>query len=100
MVRSTGVQIGLFAFAVAILAGLYAGNSLAVILIRALVVMVGAMVVGQAAAWAARVVLRDHLQRKKLQVDREHLNALRALEDEPAAEEEAPEDSGQPVEVR
>ncbi len=98
MVRSTGVQIGLFAFAVAIVAGLYAGNSLTVILVRALVSMVAAAVVGQASAWAAHVVLRDHFQRKKLQVDREHLAALRTLAEEAAAEE-GPEESGQPVEV-
>ncbi len=97
MVRSTGVQIGLFAFAVAIVAGLYAGNSASNILIRALVAMVGATVVGQAAAWAARLVLRDHLQRKKLAVDREHLAALRAAEEEAATDEA--EEAAAPVEV-
>jgi hypothetical protein len=97
MVRSTGVQIGLFAFAVALLAGLYAGNSATVVLTRALVAMAGAVVVGQLAAWATRLVLRDHLQHKKLQVDREHLAALEALSGD--ALPETAEPSTEPVEA-
>ncbi len=94
MVRSTGVQIGLFAFTVALVTGLYVGNSATVVLTRALVAMVAAAVVGQLAAWATRLVLRDHLQRKKSQVDREHLAALDALSDD-----DPPDAPQEPVEV-
>jgi ABC-type nickel/cobalt efflux system permease component RcnA len=97
MVRSTGVQIGLFAFAVALVAGLYVGNSATVVLTRALVSMAVAAVVGQLAAWTARLVLRDHLQRRKQQVDREHLAALEALSDDEPSEASA--QSTEPVEV-
>jgi hypothetical protein len=79
MVRMTGVQIGLLAFGVASLAGLYAGNPVAVVLLRALLAMLLGTLVGQVAGWAAKLVLRDHLQRKKLQIDSEHFKAMRAL---------------------
>lgn len=79
MVRSIGAQIGLLAFGVAILAGLYAGNPATIVLTRALVVLVVGALVGQAAGWAAKQVLREHLQRKKLEIDKRHLAAVRAL---------------------
>jgi len=90
MVRGIGAQIGLLAFAVAVLAGLYSGNSVTVTLTRALVAMVIGSLVGQVAGWTAKLVLRDHLQRKKVEIDREHLAALREL----TAESEA---TGSPV---
>ena len=93
MVRSIGAQLGLLAFGVALLAGLYAGNSATVVLMRALVAMVVGAVVGQAAGWAAKYVLREHLQRQKLLIDREHLAAVQALTGE------EPEESSAPVEV-
>lgn len=77
MVRSIGVQLGLLSFGIAILAGLYAGNAPTTILLRALVVMVSACALGQFAGWAAKQILRDHLQRKKAAIDREHVEALR-----------------------
>jgi len=79
MIRSTGAQIGLLAFAVAVVAGLYAGNPPTVILLRALFALLGGVVVGQIAGWATKLVLRDHLQKRKLHIDREHLEAMRAL---------------------
>ncbi|MBP7744992.1 MAG: hypothetical protein KA383_02595 [Phycisphaerae bacterium] len=79
MIRHTGAQIGLLAFAVAVVAGLYAGNPATVILMRALLALLGGVVIGQLAGWAAKLVLRDHLQRRKLHIDREHLEAMRAL---------------------
>lgn len=79
MVRNTGTQIGLLAFATAIVGGIYAGNSEVVILTRALVAMLLGAVVGQMAGWAAKVVLRDHLQRRKLRIDRQHIDAVRAM---------------------
>jgi membrane protein DedA with SNARE-associated domain len=83
MVRGIGAQIGLLAFAVAVLAGLYSGNSVTVTLTRALVAMVIGSLVGQIAGWAAKLVLRDHLQRKKIEIDREHLAAIREMTGEP-----------------
>ncbi len=85
MVQHASAQLGLLAFTVAILAGLYAGNSATVILTRALLALLAGAVVGQLAGWAAKAVLRDHLQRRKLQIDREHADAVRALDAEPAA---------------
>lgn len=79
MVGTAGAQIGLLAFAVALVAGLMAGNSATVVLIRALVALAVGAGVGQAAAWAARTVLREHLQRRKLQIDQEHLAAVQAM---------------------
>jgi hypothetical protein len=79
MVQSIGAQIGLLAFAAAILAGLLAGNSPSGILFRALLAMLGGATVGQLASWTAKLVLRDYLQRRKLEVDRAHIEAMRAL---------------------
>ena len=79
MVQTTGVQIGLLAFAVAIVAGIYAGNPATVVMLRALLAMLVAALVGQAAGWAAKLVLRDHLQRRKLRIDREHFEAMRNM---------------------
>ncbi len=79
MVQHTGAQLGLLAFAVAIVAGLYTGNSTTVVLSRALGALVAGAVIGQLAGWAAKVVLRDHLQRKKLDIDRQHSEAVGAL---------------------
>ena len=80
MVRSIGAQLGLLAFAIAILAGLCAGNTPTTILFRALLIMVAACLVGQAVGWIGKLVLRDHLQKKKLALDREHLESVRALQ--------------------
>lgn len=99
MVRSIGAQIGLLAFAVAVLAGLYAANSATVTLTRALVAMVVGAIVGQAAGWGAKLILRDHLQRKKLEIDRAHLAAVRAMTAAAAAEQEEPTVVGSPEEV-
>lgn len=98
MVRSIGAQIGLLAFAVAVIAGLYAGNSATVILTRALTAMVLGALVGQMSAWAAKQVLRDYLQRKKLEMDREHVSAIRSMmpppEEEPTAVTTEPQEVG------
>lgn len=72
MVGSLSAQIGLIAFAVAVAGGLHAGNTAVTVLSRALLMMVGAILIGQMATYTARLVLRDHLQREKMSIDREH----------------------------
>jgi hypothetical protein len=79
MARSIGVQIGLLAFGVAIIAGIYAQNPPTVTLTRGLVDMVVGLVVGQLAGWAALQVLRDHLQKKKSLIDQEHVALMKVL---------------------
>ena len=78
MVRSLGAQVGLLAFGVAILAGLYAGNTAVTVICRALVVMLAGCALGQVVGWIGKLVVRDHLQRKKLAIDREHQAAVGA----------------------
>jgi NhaP-type Na+/H+ or K+/H+ antiporter len=95
MVRSIGAQLGLLAFSLAILAGLYAGNSPTTILLRALLVLLMGAVLGQTVGWGAKLILRDHLQRRKLATDRDHRNAVRTLRDQQeSAESPAPADGG------
>jgi NhaP-type Na+/H+ or K+/H+ antiporter len=97
MVHATSAQIGLLAFAVAVIAGTSAGNTMSFVLTRALLAMLVGAVVGQVAGWTAKVVLRDHLQRKKLEIDRQHFEAVRAMElAAPAAETV---EQAEPVEV-
>ena len=79
MVRTTGAQIGLLAFAFAIVAGVYADNPATTVMLRALLAMLVAALVGQVAGWTAKLVLRDHLQRRKLRIDREHFEAMRNM---------------------
>lgn len=73
MVGSVTAQIALLAFALAIVVGLYAGNSPATVLARALVAMVVALGVGTLAGWTIKLVLRDHLQCKKVAIDQAHV---------------------------
>ncbi|MGD8454338.1 MAG: hypothetical protein PVJ57_21200 [Phycisphaerae bacterium] len=89
MVRSIGAQLGLLAFGLAILAGLYAGNSPITILTRSLLIMVVACVLGQIVGWSGKLVLRDHLQRRKLALDREHCEAMLAMSEDAEAPEPA-----------
>lgn len=80
MVQTLGAQIGLLAFAIAIIAGLQAGNTPTMILTRALLAMLVGAIVGQLVGWAAKGVLRDHLQRRKQAIDQEHIEAVKAIE--------------------
>ena len=66
MVGSISAQVALLAFAAAILAGLYAGNSPVTVLTRALVALLVALLVGKLASWAIKQVWHDHVQRKQL----------------------------------
>ncbi|MCH8806070.1 MAG: hypothetical protein IH986_08275 [Planctomycetes bacterium] len=84
MTRSIGAQLALFSFAMALLAGLYVGNSPTTVLLRAMVILVIALLVGQTIALTAKWVLRDHLQRTKLAIDQEHQRKTEALEAEAA----------------
>jgi hypothetical protein len=94
MVRSIGAQVGLLAFGIAVLAGIWAGNSAFTILWRALLVMAGTFLLGQLAGWIGKLVLRDHLQQKKLAIEQEHLAALRGPEPPAAADPAAPAGGG------
>ena len=98
MVRSLGAQIGLLVFAVALIAGIYAGNPVTVVLTRALIALVLGALLGQAAGWTAKLALREYLQREKIAIDREHLDAMKAMmgEDESVTDTSEPE---QPIEV-
>jgi len=94
MIQTIGAQIALVAFAAAILAGLCTGNSPATVLTRALTALVIALFVGQGVAWTIKLVLRDHLRKRKLAVDREHITALRSADTEEAEGTTAPPETG------
>jgi len=85
MIRTTAARIALLAFGLTLLAGVYAGNSPATVLFRALVALLLGLLVGQIAGWAGRVLLRDHLQRRKRAIDEEHAAAVRAMQTAAAA---------------
>jgi divalent metal cation (Fe/Co/Zn/Cd) transporter len=79
MVGSLGAQIGLLAFTIALLAGTLVGNTPTVVLLRALGALVIGAVVGQAAGWAAKQVLREYLQKRKSEIDRRHFAEMRLM---------------------
>ena len=85
MIGSISAQIALLAFAATIAAGLAAGNSPTTILCRALVAMMVALFVGKLAAWCMKLVLRDHLIRKKMKIDRAHVEAKKRKDAEKGA---------------
>ena len=80
MIGSVSAQIALLAFAAAIIAGLAAGNSPTTVLTRALVTMFVALMVGKLVAWTTKLILRDHLQHRKLAIDKAHLASLQRSE--------------------
>ena len=95
MINSIAAQIALLAFALAIVAGLSAGNSSATVLTRALVAMFVGMLIGKLVAWSSKLVLRDHLQRKKRAIDESHDATVKSSEESvPGAESEATVETG------
>jgi hypothetical protein len=78
MVGQIAAQVALLAFAAAIVAGLHAGNSATTVLLRALLTLAAALLLGSAAAWTVKLVLRDHVQRAKREIDQEHVRASSA----------------------
>lgn len=87
MTRSIAAQVGLLSFGVAVLAGLLAGNGALTILGRGIGALLIGVLLGHVVAAAARTLLREHLLGRKMQIDRDHLAALKAL----TADEEEPE---------
>jgi len=75
MVSRISAQIALLAFAAAVVVGICVGNSPGLVLKRALVAMIAALMVARLATWTTKLVLRDHLQRKKYEIDRAHVAA-------------------------
>jgi fructose-specific phosphotransferase system IIC component len=84
MVNRIGAQVGLLAFALAIAAGLLVGNPTATVLSRALLALVGGFLAGQAGAWLAKIVLREHLQQRKRRIDDEHVELARSAAETPS----------------
>jgi hypothetical protein len=87
MLGSLSAQIALLAFAAAVVAGLAAGNPPTTVLTRALVAMFAALLVAKLVGWTTRLVVRDHLQHKKLAIDQAHRDSGTAEPpEEPGAE--------------
>lgn len=78
MIGNVSAQIALLSFSLAIVAGIYAGNSPTTVLLRACAALAIAFAVGQVVASAMRLALREHLQRRKVSLDRRHVEALSA----------------------
>lgn len=75
MVARTGAQVALLAFFTTILGGLLVGNSFQTVLSRSLTATIAALLIGQFVAWSGKLVLRDYLQRRKVQIDTAHADA-------------------------
>lgn len=77
MIGKVSAQVALLAFAMGVFGGLYAGNSAITILSRALAMMVAGLAVAQIAAYACKLALREHLQRRKREIDAAHMEYLK-----------------------
>lgn len=66
--RLTSVSLGLFAFAVSTLAGLYVQNPATVTLYRSILALVIFSILGLAVGHAAQKVAREHLRAREAQV--------------------------------
>lgn len=88
MVGKIAAQLGFLTFGVCVLAGIAAGNAPETILIRALGAVAGVVFVGTLVGSACRAVVRDHLLRRKIQIDTEHHAAVRAAASQTAGESE------------
>ena len=93
MVSNIGAQVALLAFTVTVVVGLAVGNGPETILSRAIAAMFLALLVGQAAGWVARAVLREDLQRQKMELDKLHQDELQAAEEALAKQAASNEDS-------
>lgn len=82
MIRRTGAQVGLLAFALALAAGLYAGNTPLTILTRALVALLAGTLTGRGVAWTAQLILNEYVQKRKAELDAAHVERVRALQAE------------------
>jgi hypothetical protein len=94
MVGSLSAQVALLAFAAAIAAGVYAGNAATTVLTRAIVAMFVAYVIGRISSSAVKLVLRDHLQRKKRSIDEAHAAAMKSAEVREDGDEAAAVETG------
>lgn len=79
MIGSISAQVALFAFSVAIFAGIYAGNAPATILTRAMTVMAAALMLGQIVGGVGKAVVRDYLMRRKHEIDHGHSQAMERI---------------------
>lgn len=79
MLQTISAQIALLTFALAVVAGVVAGNSPITILTRGLISMIVALLVGQIAAAVCKAVLRDYLQKRKHGMDLAHVASLNAV---------------------
>ncbi|MEP0847703.1 MAG: hypothetical protein HRF50_12910 [Phycisphaerae bacterium] len=68
------------AFVITIAGGLLVGNSFQTVLSRSLTATVAALLIGQFVAWSSKLVLRDYLQRRKVQIDTAHAEAAAPAE--------------------
>lgn len=72
MIGRISAQLGLLTFAAAVLMGLSVGNSAETILERALLATVPAVFIAQFAAWCCKQVVREHVRRRKMTIDKAH----------------------------
>ncbi|MGE3180164.1 MAG: hypothetical protein AB7N71_00915 [Phycisphaerae bacterium] len=78
MANNIGAQLGLLGFATAIAAGLYAQNDPITVLFRAILTLLLASFIGQFVGWTGKMVIRESLQKRKLQIDETHVREAAA----------------------
>jgi hypothetical protein len=91
VVRLTGSALGLFAFAVTMVAGLWVGNPVPVTLSRSIFALFLFFIIGIALGGAAQAVLNEHqAQRERALRERIEETAKEADEDAAKSEDEIP----------
>lgn len=73
--RFIGAVLALFAFSVSVLAGLYVGNPVTVVLSRSILALIVFFLIGLALGAAAQAVVREHAKAREREQDRVELPA-------------------------
>lgn len=100
IVRYTGGILGLLAFAITVLAGLWVGNPVTVTLSRAIWALCVFCVIGLAVGWAAQYVVNDYARRRYREVMGEAQKGPSTDEDdktETTSENNSTEVQGEPM---
>ncbi len=100
MVRLVGASLGFLAFALAILAGVWSGNPIAVIVERAILALVLFFLLGASLGWVAQRVIDERVGQRRAEMEARFAAAGPAGAPDGAAAKEAVGGQGKEVSAK